>query len=139
MDEENNLNSGLLSEGRFSAIPSFRELYYGAVAGAVPFEWESRPGTPKKDGAAASSAVPPLTPPPSYYRALGKRETRVKYSSRSGRLMHAVVLIILRRFRRPASSSSVSSSSRSSSFSSFSFSFSSFSSCKWDKEDNSMN
>ncbi|XP_074586489.1 uncharacterized protein LOC141842166 [Curcuma longa] len=135
MEEENNLNSGLLS-----ASASFRELYYGAVAGAVPFEWESRPGTPKNDRAAASSAVDPdpLTPPPCYYGALGmgKRETGSKYSSRSGRLIHAVVLLILRRFRRPASSSSVNSNSRSSSFSSFSFS--SFSSCKWNKEDNSM-
>uniref|UniRef100_A0ACD5X994 Uncharacterized protein n=1 Tax=Avena sativa TaxID=4498 RepID=A0ACD5X994_AVESA len=64
------------------ANPSFR-VYYSLRAGAVPFLWESTPGTPKRGAAAAatnavvpeSSAagdggatalLPPISPPPSY-------------------------------------------------------------------------
>lgn len=53
--------------------PSFR--YYGAGTGAVPFVWESQPGTPKDAyscrmlaaAAAAAAVAPVITPPPSYY------------------------------------------------------------------------
>jgi hypothetical protein len=48
------------------AVPSFRVYYSVASAGAVPFLWESQPGTPKNDSPSAA-ALPPLTPPPSYY------------------------------------------------------------------------
>ncbi|CAL4908691.1 unnamed protein product [Urochloa decumbens] len=44
--------------------PSFR--YYGAGPGAVPFVWESQPGTPK-DAYSAAAAAPAITPPPSYH------------------------------------------------------------------------
>uniref|UniRef100_A0ACD6A2A5 Uncharacterized protein n=1 Tax=Avena sativa TaxID=4498 RepID=A0ACD6A2A5_AVESA len=65
------------------ANPSFR-VYYSLRAGAVPFTWESAPGTPKRGctTAAATNAVvpesgaagdggaamllPPISPPPSY-------------------------------------------------------------------------
>ncbi|CAO2166861.1 unnamed protein product [Urochloa humidicola] len=45
---------------------SFR--YYWAEPGAVPFVWESQPGTPKDAAlmAAASGPLPAITPPPSY-------------------------------------------------------------------------
>ncbi|KAK3145680.1 hypothetical protein QOZ80_3BG0256040 [Eleusine coracana subsp. coracana] len=60
------------------ANASFR-VYYSLRAGAVPFLWESAPGTPK-NGPGATAAVapaetaaaaeqlllPPLSPPPSY-------------------------------------------------------------------------
>lgn len=51
--------------------PSFR--YYGAGTGAVPFVWESQPGTPKDAyscrmlATAAAGVGPVITPPPSYY------------------------------------------------------------------------
>jgi hypothetical protein len=50
------------------AVPSFRVYYSVASAGAVPFLWESQPGTPKHDSSSAAE-LPPLTPPPSYYSA----------------------------------------------------------------------
>ncbi|KAK8960834.1 hypothetical protein KSP40_PGU003650 [Platanthera guangdongensis] len=54
----------MLSKENSPANPSFR-VYYGVSSGAVPFFWESRPGTPKH--AMAAATLPPLTPPPSYY------------------------------------------------------------------------
>ncbi|KAJ8427677.1 hypothetical protein Cgig2_027984 [Carnegiea gigantea] len=46
---------------------SFR-VYYGATGAAVPFMWESQPGTPKHPifDKSSDNIVPPLTPPPSY-------------------------------------------------------------------------
>ncbi|CAL4953874.1 unnamed protein product [Urochloa decumbens] len=43
---------------------SFR--YYWAEPGAVPFVWESQPGTPKDVARMAAAALPAITPPPSY-------------------------------------------------------------------------
>ncbi|CAO2195102.1 unnamed protein product [Urochloa humidicola] len=45
---------------------SFR--YYWAEPGAVPFVWESQPGTPKDAaaGGGGGGALPAITPPPSY-------------------------------------------------------------------------
>ncbi|CAL9096460.1 unnamed protein product [Musa textilis] len=54
----------LLSKESSLTQPSFR-VYYGVASGAVPFLWESQPGTPKHT--ASSTNLPPLTPPPSYY------------------------------------------------------------------------
>ncbi|CAL4894062.1 unnamed protein product [Urochloa decumbens] len=50
--------------------PSFR--YYGAGPGAVPFVWESQPGTPKDAYSSSrmmlsAAAAPAITPPPSYH------------------------------------------------------------------------
>lgn len=63
----------LLTKESGSAHPSFR--YYGAGPGAVPFVWESHPGTPKDDhssSASSAAVVPAITPPPSYHlRAAG--------------------------------------------------------------------
>jgi hypothetical protein len=59
----------LLTKESSLANPSFR--YYGAGPGAVPFGWESQPGTPKDCASCSitlsSSAVPAITPPPSYH------------------------------------------------------------------------
>lgn len=57
--------SRLVSKESSGSNPSFR-VYYGDVCGAVPFTWESRPGTPKFT-LFTHSQLPPLTPPPSYY------------------------------------------------------------------------
>ncbi|KAJ4704284.1 Alkylated DNA repair protein [Melia azedarach] len=67
--------SRLLSKENSSANPSFR-VYYGGGAGAVPFLWESRPGTPKC--ALSETSLPPLTPPPSYYSNSDKNNKPVK-------------------------------------------------------------
>uniref|UniRef100_A0A0E0L3S4 Uncharacterized protein n=1 Tax=Oryza punctata TaxID=4537 RepID=A0A0E0L3S4_ORYPU len=61
----------LLTKESSQGNPSFR--YYGAGTGAVPFVWESHPGTPKVDAASSScrmlatADVPAITPPPSYH------------------------------------------------------------------------
>lgn len=44
---------------------SFR-VYYGEKGAAVPFMWESQPGTPKHPSHSNDYIVPPLTPPPSF-------------------------------------------------------------------------
>ncbi|KAK8971181.1 hypothetical protein KSP40_PGU010723 [Platanthera guangdongensis] len=55
----------ILSKEISASTPSFR-IYYGvSAAGAVPFHWESQPGTPKH--ATSATTLPPLTPPPSYH------------------------------------------------------------------------
>ncbi|CAL5351599.1 unnamed protein product [Camellia sinensis] len=61
--------------------PSFR-VYYGGVSVAVPFLWESQPGTPKNP--LCDTSLPPLTPPPSYYSNISKP---TKKHSRS-KLLH---------------------------------------------------
>ncbi|KAJ1263347.1 hypothetical protein BS78_09G177300 [Paspalum vaginatum] len=65
----------LLTRDSSHGNPSFR--YYGAGTGAVPFMWESQPGTPKdaysssssssRMLAAAAAAPAAITPPPSYH------------------------------------------------------------------------
>jgi hypothetical protein len=56
----------LLSKETSLANSSCRVLYYGGASGAVPFTWESQPGTPKHT-LSDQASLPPLTPPPSYY------------------------------------------------------------------------
>ncbi|XP_004506443.1 uncharacterized protein [Cicer arietinum] len=51
--------SRLLSKESSNCNPSFR------VSVAVPFVWESQPGTPKYTF--SETTIPPLTPPPSYH------------------------------------------------------------------------
>ncbi|KAL5709853.1 hypothetical protein ACHQM5_020490 [Ranunculus cassubicifolius] len=63
--------SRLLSK---EANPSFR-VYYGGASGAIPFVWESQPGTPKTKGYCDTS-LPPLTPPPSYQFNLKKESPK---------------------------------------------------------------
>lgn len=54
----------LLTKESSAASLSFR--YYWAEPGAVPFVWESQPGTPKDVARMAAGALPAITPPPSY-------------------------------------------------------------------------
>ncbi|PUZ54186.1 hypothetical protein GQ55_5G109900 [Panicum hallii var. hallii] len=54
----------LLTKESSAANLSFR--YYWAEPGAVPFVWESQPGTPKDVARMAAGALPAITPPPSY-------------------------------------------------------------------------
>ncbi|KAF6990653.1 hypothetical protein CFC21_007823 [Triticum aestivum] len=76
----------LLTKESSLANPSFR--YYGAGPAAVPFGWESQPGTPKDASCCralpAAAAVPAITPPPSYH---ARAATASSYGD-SGRLGH---------------------------------------------------
>ncbi|XVF84201.1 hypothetical protein PTKIN_Ptkin17bG0006400 [Pterospermum kingtungense] len=82
--QEDKFFSRLLSKENSVANPSFR-VYYGGVSGAVPFMWESQPGTPKYTF--SDTSPPPLTPPPSYYSKSSSKPT--KKQSRSG-FLHAL-------------------------------------------------
>lgn len=59
------------------ANSSFR-VYYGGVSVAVPFMWESQPGTPKYSF--GETTLPPLTPPPSYYSNSEQKPIKTRYS-----------------------------------------------------------
>ncbi|KAM0918894.1 hypothetical protein ACQ4PT_008611 [Festuca glaucescens] len=118
----------LTRDSSAGAAPSFRVYYGVASAGAVPFLWESQPGTPKND-AASDATMPPLTPPPSYYAA-AKEGARSRKAVGGGKKVGILGFILprfamARRRTRPSGSptssfSSVSSSSSASStFSSF--------------------
>ncbi|CAL4973381.1 unnamed protein product [Urochloa decumbens] len=59
----------LLTKESSAAAGNLSFRYYWAEPGAVPFVWESQPGTPKdvaRMAAAAGGALPAITPPPSY-------------------------------------------------------------------------
>ncbi|KAF5476374.1 hypothetical protein F2P56_008098 [Juglans regia] len=86
IEEDDKFFSRLLSKESSAANPSLRVPYYGGVSGAVPFMWESRPGTPKHTFS-HTTLVPPLTPPPSYYSNSSKKP--IKNRSRSN-LLHAL-------------------------------------------------
>ncbi|KAI3474763.1 hypothetical protein Pfo_029989 [Paulownia fortunei] len=109
----------LLSKESSKSIPSFR-VYYGDVSSAVPFTWETRPGTPKHTSS-DNSHIPPLTPPPSYYT--NNVNNSSKKQSRSKLLLHN----LLRRMN-PKKAHLASSHSSASSLSSLSWSSSSHSS-----------
>ncbi|XP_022735260.1 YLP motif-containing protein 1-like [Durio zibethinus] len=105
--QEDKFFSRLLSKENSVANPSFR-VYYGGVSGAVPFMWESQPGTPKHTF--SDTSLPPLTPPPSYYSKSNSKP--IKKHSRSG-LLHALFpkMISLKKTNPVPSSPSSSSSS----------------------------
>ena len=104
--KEDKFFSRLLSKENSVANPSFR-VYYGGVSGAVPFMWESQPGTPKYTF--SDTSLPPLTPPPSYYSKSNSKP--IKKHSRSG-LLHALFpkMISLKKTNLVPSSPSSSSS-----------------------------
>ncbi|KAL5073333.1 hypothetical protein RYX36_012317 [Vicia faba] len=68
--------SRLLSKENSISNPSFR------VSVAIPFVWESQPGTPKHTF--SKDTIPPLTPPPSYHfnNANKKNEKKISKSSK---------------------------------------------------------
>ncbi|KAK7390239.1 hypothetical protein VNO78_25538 [Psophocarpus tetragonolobus] len=66
----------LLSKESSMANPSFR------IALAVPFVWESEPGTPKHTF--SEDTLPPLTPPPSYhFNTINAYKKKKKHSKSS--------------------------------------------------------
>ncbi|XP_022993995.1 uncharacterized serine-rich protein C215.13-like [Cucurbita maxima] len=113
--EAGNYHQISLKEANSAANSSFR-VYYGGATGAIPFRWESRPGTPKHTY--SDTSIPPLTPPPSYYSS---SHSTSKPSPKPTRFTS-----IFRKSRTASSFSfSSSSSSSSSSFTSWSSSRSS--------------
>ena len=80
----------LLTKESSAANLSFR--YYWAEPGAVPFVWESQPGTPKDVARriGAAGALPAITPPPSYLPRHGNGgggggRQAARHDQRSGR------------------------------------------------------
>ncbi|KAF7035205.1 hypothetical protein CFC21_046121 [Triticum aestivum] len=129
------LLSRLLTRDSSAAAPSFRVYYGVSSAGAVPFLWESQPGTPKN--AISDAAMPPLTPPPSYYAAGGtasaknhaarKGKVAGGYKFRPSGILGSILMATRRRGRTTPSGSPTSSfSSASTSSSSSTSSTSSF-------------
>ncbi|KAI4985955.1 hypothetical protein ZWY2020_018585 [Hordeum vulgare] len=95
---------------------SFR-VYYSLRAGAVPFLWESAPGTPKRSVAAvspesplptsttATGGLPPLSPPPSCQSPFQRKERRSPWTPAVGGIVRALLGVLgLRKShrRRPA-------------------------------------
>ncbi|XVF82006.1 hypothetical protein PTKIN_Ptkin16aG0008200 [Pterospermum kingtungense] len=121
--------SRLMSKETSMANSSSR-VYYGGASGAVPFMWESQPGTPKHPS--SDTAIPPLTPPPSYhssFRSKSMQKKSMKPTFLSSILPRLMVSTSSRKKTHASpSSSSWSSASSSSSLSSWSYHSSSSSS-----------
>ncbi|XP_055831987.1 uncharacterized protein LOC129900928 [Solanum dulcamara] len=93
------------------------EVYYGNAPLAVPFKWESQPGTPKVK--ILETPLPPLTPPPSFLEK--KMKNAIKKQTK-GKLLQRLFFLPKLNLRKsqlqPSPTSSSSSSLSSSSFSS---------------------
>lgn len=63
------------------------EVYYGGAPVAVPFKWESQPGTPRVRF--RETPLPPLTPPPSFLFNSPTTPSK-KNSKPKGGILHAV-------------------------------------------------
>lgn len=127
--------SRLLSKEASQPNSSCR-IYYGEAAGAIPFVWESQPGTPKYT-LFENASLPPLTPPPSYVSSTptSKSMHRSPKSSKPKLLLLTTLFPgkdqkARRKLSQPSSLSSLSSTSSTTSSSS---SWSNFSASKVDK------
>ncbi|WCJ27809.1 hypothetical protein M5689_009534 [Euphorbia peplus] len=120
-EDNNKFFTRLLSKETSMAQPSFRV----AVPVAVPFIWESQPGTPKHSLSFShdSTLLPPLTPPPSYFLDSSVKKDSKKASSRS-HLIH----ILFSRFSPKKTNTTTTTSNLSALFQSSSYSSSSLSS-----------
>ncbi|XP_052175328.1 uncharacterized protein LOC127790064 [Diospyros lotus] len=67
---------GLSRKMSFSSSSS--EVYYARAPVAVPFVWESQPGTPKAKF--HDNPLPPLTPPPSFHCNSMNKPTKIRQS-----------------------------------------------------------
>ncbi|XWS56963.1 hypothetical protein CRYUN_Cryun09bG0130800 [Craigia yunnanensis] len=110
--------SRLMSKETSMANSSCR-VYYGGASGAVPFLWESQPGTPKHPS--CDTTLPPLTPPPSYHSSF-KSKSKQKKSMKPTLLSSIFPRLITPRKIHASPSSSQSSTSSYSSLSSWSWS-----------------
>ncbi|KAK3024391.1 hypothetical protein RJ639_043295 [Escallonia herrerae] len=96
-----------------SMTNSSLEVYYGGSSVAVPFMWESQPGTPKFRS--RDTPLPPLTPPPSSHSTPAK--TPIKKHSKSSLFRNVLPKLGPRKTNSPRSPASSPSSSSSSSWS----------------------
>lgn len=94
------------------------EVYYGNAPLAVPFKWESQPGTPKVK--ILETTLPPLTPPPSFHEK--KMKNAIKKQTKGKLLQRLFFLPKITTMRKNQLQPSPTSSSSSSSLSSSSFS-----------------
>ncbi|KAJ4805102.1 oxysterol-binding 4B-like protein [Rhynchospora pubera] len=111
ISKEDKFYSRLLTKESSVANPSFR-VYYGGASGAVPFLWESQPGTPKNP--IHNTMLPPLTPPPSYFSNLKSNNTPKRSISKPNLITTILPKISLKKSQSHSSISSTSSSSTSS-------------------------
>ncbi|KAJ8753793.1 hypothetical protein K2173_000047 [Erythroxylum novogranatense] len=84
--EDDKFFSRTLSKETSIANPSFR-VYYDGVSVAVPFVWESQPGTPKYSKF-CEKTLPPLTPPPSSYFNTSTDHRPIKNKHSRSNLFH---------------------------------------------------
>jgi hypothetical protein len=119
ISKEDKFYSRLLTKESSIANPSFR-VYYGGASGAVPFLWESQPGTPKNP--IYDKTLPPLTPPPSYFSNLKSNKTPKRSTSKPNLITTILPKLSLRKSQSHSSVSTVSSSSTSPTSSNSSFS-----------------
>ncbi|KDP22787.1 hypothetical protein JCGZ_00374 [Jatropha curcas] len=106
--EDDKFFSRLLSKESSNANPSFR-VYYGGVNVAVPFIWESQPGTPKYSFTQNTLLIPPLTPPPSFYSKCYSKKNK-KPSNNNSR-SHNLFYFVLSRIKKVTNMSKSPSSS----------------------------
>ncbi|KAI5679794.1 hypothetical protein M9H77_01021 [Catharanthus roseus] len=95
---------------------SSSEVYYGGNSVAIPFRWESQPGTPKVKF--PEKPLPPLTPPPSYLSSPAKKNYVAKKHSKSNNFLHAVFPKLINQRKNQFLSSSPAAASSSLSWSS---------------------
>lgn len=107
--------SRLMSKETSMANTSCR-VYYGEASVAVPFMWESQPGTPKHP-LSETSMNPPLTPPPSYSAATSKSESMQNIKISKPKLFANTIFFPRKTRVKSSSVSSLSSFSSSSSWS----------------------
>ncbi|KAK4775914.1 hypothetical protein SAY87_023875 [Trapa incisa] len=92
-DDSSSFFSRLLSKESSLGNPSFG-VYYGGAGGAVPFLWESEPGTPRhgvfREGLGLPS-LPPLAPPPSSFRMSSDNKWQRPRKARSSGFMHRLL------------------------------------------------
>lgn len=104
--EEEKSISRHLSKEISKVESSFRVLYYGKSSGAVPFMWESQPGTPKHKF--SDTSLPPLTPPPSYQ--FSPKSNSIRKPNSKPRFLHTILKMGSRKSHVSPSFSSSSSS-----------------------------
>ncbi|KAI4306926.1 hypothetical protein L6164_030167 [Bauhinia variegata] len=110
--QDDSFFSRLMSKETSTGNASSRVMYYGEAPVAVPFMWESQPGTPKHP-LSESSLPAPLTPPPSY-SCNSKSKTKTR-NSKTNVLSGILPMFSCSRKSHVSPSSSWSSSTSSSS------------------------
>lgn len=121
-ERRNSTSSRRLSSETTIHHSSVDQVYYGDAPVAVPFKWESQPGTPRVRF--RETPLPPLTPPPSYLFNTPKTPSK-KFSKPKGGILNAVLPRLTSSWKNHNSPVSPASSESSSLFSSYSDSTSS--------------